>query len=134
MALLARPAAFAALALALAPALATADTTNIVFPVAGPVISWKDDYGTVSGGTRQAGNAIGVAPGTPVVATATGKVRLLWRGSGGWSIALTTPTGDRFVYLHLGRDGNRRSAYAAGPARRQARQAGREAGLERLLR
>jgi peptidoglycan LD-endopeptidase LytH len=114
MALLARPAALAALALALAPALAPADTTNIVFPVAGPVISWKDDYGTVSGGTRQAGNAIGVAAGTPVVATASGKVRLLWRGSGGWSIALTTPTGDRFVYLHLGRDGNRRSAYAAG--------------------
>lgn len=114
MALLARPAAFAALALALAPALAPADTTNIVFPVAGPVITWKDDYGTVSGGTRQAGNAIGVAPGTPVVATASGKVRLLWHGSGGWSIALTTPTGDRFVYLHLGRDGNRRSAYAAG--------------------
>ncbi|HET6173023.1 MAG TPA: M23 family metallopeptidase [Gaiellales bacterium] len=114
MALLARPAALAALALALAPGLALADTTNIVFPVAGPVLSWKDDYGTVSGGTRQAGNAIGVAPGTPVVATASGNVRMLWRGSGGWSIALTTPTGDRFVYLHLGRDGNRKSAYAAG--------------------
>jgi hypothetical protein len=114
MALLARPAALAALALALAPGLARADTSNIVFPVAGPVISWKDDYGTVRGGVRQAGNAIGVAPGTPVVATAAGKVRLLWRGSGGWSITLATPTGDRFVYLHLGRDGNRRSAYVRG--------------------
>ena len=125
MALLARPAALAALALALAPALAPADTTNIVFPVAGPVVSWKDDYGTVSNGTRQAGNAIGVAAGTPVVATASGEVRLLWRGSGGWSIALTTPTGDRFVYLHLGRDGNRRSAYAAGLQDGQRVKAGR---------
>ena len=114
MALLARPAALAALALALAPGLARADTSNIVFPVAGPVLSWKDDYGAVSGGVRQAGNAIGVAPGTPVVATAAGKVRLLWRGSGGWSITLATPTGDLFVYLHLGRDGNRKSAYIAG--------------------
>ena len=114
MALFARPAALAALALALAPGLAGADTTNIVFPVAGPVISWKDDYGTVSDGKRQTGNAIGVAAGTPVVATASGDVRLLWRGGGGWSVTLTTPTGDRFVYLHLGRDGNRKSAYAAG--------------------
>ena len=131
MALFARPAALAALALALAPGLAGADTTNIVFPVAGPVISWKDDYGTVSDGKRQTGNAIGVAAGTPIdpktgkppkgskaptkgVATASGDVRLLWRGGGGWSVTLTTPTGDRFVYLHLGRDGNRKSAYAAG--------------------
>ena len=36
MALLARPAALAALALALTPGLVRADTTNIVFPVAGP--------------------------------------------------------------------------------------------------
>ena len=57
MALFARPAALAALALALAPGLVAADTTNIVFPVAGPVIHWKDDYGTVSGGKRQTGNA-----------------------------------------------------------------------------
>jgi hypothetical protein len=114
MALIARPAALAALALALAPGLARADTSNIVFPVAGPVIGWKDDYGSISGGTRQAGNAIGVSAGTPVVATASGKVRLLWRGSGGWSITLATPTGDLFVYLHLGRDGNRRSAYVPG--------------------
>jgi hypothetical protein len=114
MAFLARPAALAVLALALAPGLALADTSNIVFPVAGPVISWKDDYGTISGGTRQAGNAIGVAPGTPVVATAAGKVRLLWRGSGGWSITLATPTGDLFVYLHLGRDGHPKSAYIPG--------------------
>jgi len=114
MALFARPAALAALALALAPGLVAADTTNIVFPVAGPVINWKDDYGTVSGGKRQTGNAIGVAAGTPVVATASGNVRLLWRGGGGWSVTLTTPTGDRFVYLHLGRDGNRKSAYATG--------------------
>ena len=41
-------------------------------------------------------------------------MRLLWRGSGGWSVTLTTPTGDRFVYLHLGRDGNRKSAYVPG--------------------
>jgi hypothetical protein len=114
MALVARPAALAALALALAPGLARADTSNIVFPVAGPVLSWKDDYGTVSGGIRQAGNAIVVAAGTPVVATAAGKVRLLWRGSGGWSITLATPTGDLFVYLHLGHDGDPKSAYAAG--------------------
>ena len=114
MALFARPAALAALALALAPGLVAADTTNIVFPVAGPVIHWKDDYGTVSGGKRQTGNAIGVAAGTPVVATASGNVRLLWRGGGGWSVTLTTPTGDRFVYLHLGRDGNRKSAYVTG--------------------
>jgi hypothetical protein len=114
MAFFARPAALAALALALAPGVAAADTTNIVFPVAGPVTGWRDDYGTITAGTRQAGNAIGVAPGTPVVATAAGEVRLLWRGSGGWSIALRTPTGDLFGYLHLGRDGNRKSAYVAG--------------------
>src|SRR4029077_20484855 len=58
--------------------------------------------------------AIGVAAGTPVVATASGDVRLRWRDAGGWSVALTTPTGDRFVYLHLGRDRNRRSAFAPG--------------------
>src|SRR3954464_8686515 len=114
MRLLARPAALAVLALALAPGTAPGDTTNLVFPVAGPVIGWKDDYGSVSGGTRQAGNAIAVAPGTPVVATSAGKGRLLWRGSGGRSITLTAPAGDLFVYLHLGRDGNRKSAYATG--------------------
>ena len=111
---IAHPAALAALALALAPCLACADTTNMVFPVAGPVISWKDDYGSVRRGVRQTGNAIGVAAGTPVVATVSGHVRLRWRDAGGWSVALTTPTGDRFVYLHLGRDRNRRSAFAPG--------------------
>ena len=65
MALLARPAALAALALALAPAAARADTTNIVFPVAGPVIHWKDDYGTVSGGTRQAATRSASRRGRP---------------------------------------------------------------------
>ena len=111
MALLARPAAVAVLALALVPAAASADTSNIVFPVAGPVIKWKDDYGTLNGGTRQLGNAIAVAPGTPVVAAAAGRVRMLWRGSGGWSITLTTSDGNQFVYLHLGKDGNRKTAY-----------------------
>jgi Peptidase family M23 len=112
---LARPAALAAaLALALVPAAARADTSNIVFPVAGPVVKWHDDYGALVGGAPQRGNAIGVAAGTPVVATASGRVSLLWRGSGGWSITLTTPTGDQFVYLHLGRDGNRKTAYLPG--------------------
>jgi murein DD-endopeptidase MepM/ murein hydrolase activator NlpD len=111
---LARPAACAALALALVPAAARADTSNIVFPVAGPVLKWHDDYGARIAGTPQRGNAIGVAAGTPVVATAAGRVSLLWRGSGGWSITLTTPTGDQFVYLHLGKDGNRRTAYLPG--------------------
>jgi peptidoglycan LD-endopeptidase LytH len=114
MARIARPAALAALALALVPAVARADTSNIVFPVAGPVIAWKDDYGTLSAGTRQLGNAIKVKPGTPVVAAAAGRVRMLWRGSGGWSITLTTSDGNQFVYLHLGRDGNRKSAYLPG--------------------
>ena len=127
MASLARPAALAALALALLPALAHADTSDIVFPVAGPVIDWHDDYGTVSGGTRQLGNSIGVAPGTPVVASAAGKVRMLWRGGGGWSLTLTTPAGDQFVYLHLGRDGNRKSAYAPG-----LRDGGKVARAQRL--
>jgi hypothetical protein len=111
MASLARPAALAALALALVPAAARADTADVVFPVAGPVTKWHDDYGTLSGGTRQLGNSIGVAAGTPVVASADGRVRMLWRGGGGWSITLTTTAGDQFIYLHLGRDGNRRSAY-----------------------
>ena len=114
MAPLLRPAALAALALALVPAVASADTSNIVFPVAGPVLSWHDDYGKLSGSLRQRGNSIGVAPGTPVVAAVTGRVRMLWRGSGGWSITLTTIDGNQFVYLHLGRDGNRKSAYARG--------------------
>ena len=114
MSSLARPAAVAALALALVPAAAQADTSNIVFPVAGPVVKWHDDYGARIGGIPQRGNVIGVAAGTPVVATAAGRVRLLWRGSGGWSITLTTPTGDQFVYLHLGKDGNRRTAYLPG--------------------
>ncbi len=111
---LARPAALAALALALVPAAVRADTSNIVFPVAGPVVGWHDDYGTTSGGVRQLGNAIAVAPGTPVVAAAAGRVQLLWHGSGGWSITLTTPSGDQFVYLHLGRDGDRTTAYLPG--------------------
>jgi hypothetical protein len=114
MPLLPRPLLLATLALALVPVAARADTSDIVFPVAGPVTDWHDDYGTVSGGTRQRGNAIGVAAGTPVVASAAGKVRLLWRGGGGWSVTLTTPAGDQFVYLHLGRDGNRKSAYVPG--------------------
>ena len=114
MASLARPAALAALVLALVPGAALADTSNIVFPVAGPVIRWHDDYGATSAGTRQLGNAIAVAPRTPVVAAAAGRVTLLWHGSGGWSITLTTPAGDQFVYLHLGRDGNRKTAYAPG--------------------
>ena len=98
----------------LVPAAARADTSNIVFPVAGPVIKWTDDYGTVSGGTRQLGNAIGVKAGTPVVAAAAGRVRMLWRGGGGWSLTLTTSDGNRFVYLHLGKDGDRKSAYLPG--------------------
>jgi hypothetical protein len=109
-----RPAAFAAVVLVLAPAAVRADTSNIVFPVAGPVVKWHDDYGTVRGGTRQLGNAIGVKAGTPVVAAAAGRVRMLWRGSGGWSLTLTTSEGHKFVYLHLGRDGNRKSAYLPG--------------------
>ena len=100
--------------LALVPVAARADTSNIVFPVAGPVVKWTDDYGTLNGGTRQLGNAIGVRPGTPVVAAAAGKVRMLWRGGGGWSLTLTTPEGHRFVYLHLGKDGDRKSAYQPG--------------------
>jgi hypothetical protein len=114
MGMLARPAVLGALALALVPAVASADTSDIVFPVAGPVLSWHDDYGTLNGSLRQRGNAIGVAPGTPVVASVAGRVRMLWRGSGGWSITLTTSAGDQFVYLHLGRDGNRTSAYLPG--------------------
>ena len=111
---LARPGALAALVLALMPVAARADTSNIVFPVAGPVIRWHDDYGTTFKGVRQLGNAIGVAPGTPVVAAAAGRVRMLWHGSGGWSLTLTTAAGDQFVYLHLGRDGNRKTAYLKG--------------------
>jgi peptidoglycan LD-endopeptidase LytH len=111
MALLLRPAIPVALALALVPAVASADTSNIVFPVAGPVLSWHDDYGTLRGSLRQRGNSIAVAPGTPVVASVPGRVRMLWRGSGGWSVVLTTSDGNQFVYLHLGRDGNRKSAY-----------------------
>ena len=111
MALLLRPAALAALALALVPAIASADTSNIVFPVAGPVLAWHDDYGTLRGSLRQRGNSIAVAPGTPVVASVPGRVQMLWRGSGGWSVVLTTADGNQFVYLHLGRDGNRKSAY-----------------------
>ena len=90
---LVRPAAVAALVLALVPVAARADTSNIVFPVAGPVVTWHDDYGTKIAGAPQRGNAIGVAAGTPVVATASGRVTMLWRGSGGWSITLTTADG-----------------------------------------
>jgi hypothetical protein len=100
-----RLAALAALALALVPAAAHADTADVVFPVAGPVLRWHDDYGTLTAGARQLGNSIGVAAGTPVVASAAGRVRMLWRGGGGWSITLTMATGDQFIYLHLGRDG-----------------------------
>ncbi|MDX6621009.1 MAG: peptidoglycan LD-endopeptidase LytH [Gaiellales bacterium] len=114
MASFARPAVFAALALALVPVAARADTSDIVFPVAGPIVKWHDDYGTTTRGVRQLGNAIGVAPGTPVVAAAAGRVRMLWHGSGGWSLTLTTAGGDAFVYLHLGRDGNRKTAYLRG--------------------
>ena len=111
MALPIRPAGLAAAVLALVPVAAQADTSNIVFPVAGPVVKWVDDYGTMNAGTRQLGNAIRVKPGTPVVAAAAGRVRMLWRGGGGWSLTLTTPDGNRFVYLHLGKDGNRKTAY-----------------------
>jgi peptidoglycan LD-endopeptidase LytH len=114
MASLARPAALAALALALAPAAAPADTAHIVFPVAGRVTSLRDDYGALRGSSREQGNTIGVVAGTPVVAAAAGRVQLLWHGSGGWSVTLTTAQGDQFVYLHLGRDGNRKSAFAPG--------------------
>jgi hypothetical protein len=114
MARIARPAAAAALALALLAPAAAADTTNAVFPLAGPVAPWRDDYGAASGGRRQAGNTIPVRARTPVVAVASGRVQLLWQGRGGWSVTLTTPTGDRFTYLHLGRDGDRRTAYAPG--------------------
>jgi hypothetical protein len=114
MASLARPVALAGLTLALVPVAARADTSDIVFPVAGPVITWHDDYGTTFKGVRQLGNAIGVAPGTPVVAAAAGRVRMLWHGSGGWSLTLTTTAGDQFVYQHLGRDGNRKTAYLPG--------------------
>ena len=60
------------------------------FPSPGRSIEWHDDYGTTFKGVRQLGNAIGVAPGTPVVAAAAGRVQLLWHGSGGWSLTLTT--------------------------------------------
>jgi hypothetical protein len=114
MALVLRPAALAALVLALLPAGARSDTSNIVFPVAGPVIKWHDDYGTTNLGTRQLGNAIVVKAGTPVVAAAAGRVRMLWQGGGGWSLTLTTSDGNKFLYLHLGKDGSRKSAYLPG--------------------
>ena len=114
MALLARPAAIAALVLVVVPVAARADTSNVVFPVAGPVVAWRDDYGTTTGGARQLGNTIGVKAGTPVVAVAGGTVRMLWQGGRGWSVTLTTSTGNQFAYLHLGRDGNRTSAFVPG--------------------
>jgi Peptidase family M23 len=114
MALVLRPAVLASLVLALLPALVRADTSDIVFPVAGPVIKWHDDYGTTNLGARQLGNAIVVKPGTPVVAAVAGRVRMLWQGGGGWSLTLTTSDGNKFVYQHLGRDGNRKTAYLPG--------------------
>ena len=114
MGLLARPAAIAALALVLVPVAARADTSNVVFPVTGPVVAWRDDYGTTTAGTRQLGNTIGVKAGTPVVAVAGGRVRMLWQGGRGWNITLTTSDGNQFSYLHLGADGSRASAFAAG--------------------
>ena len=104
MGLLARPAAIAALALVLVPVAARADTSNVVFPVTGPVVAWRDDYGTTTAGARQLGNTIGVKAGTPVVAVAGGRVRMLWQGGRGWNITLTTSDGNQFSYLHLGAD------------------------------
>jgi hypothetical protein len=127
MALVLRPAVLAALVLVLVPAMVRADTSNIVFPVAGPVIKWHDDYGTTNLGTRQLGNAIVVKPGTPVVAAAAGRVRMLWQGGGGWSLTLTTSDGNKFVYQHLGKDGSRKSAYLPG-----LRDGARVAQAERL--
>ena len=115
MASLARPAALAALALALVPVAARADTSNIVFPVAGPVVRWHDDYGTTFKGVRQLGNAIGVAPGTPVVAAAAGRgahalarQRRLEPHADDGRAATTSST------CTSGRDGNRKTAYLPG--------------------
>ena len=105
---------------------------SIVFPVAGPVISWKDDYGSVRGGVRQIGNAIGVAAGTPVVATASGDVRLRWRDAGGWSVALTTPTAiasSTCTWAATATGGARRPGLRDGTTSSRA-----DARLERLLR
>ena len=111
-----------------------ADTSNIVFPVAGPVIKWHDDYGTTNRGTRQLGNAIGVKPGTPVVAAVAGRVRMLWQGERRLEPD-AHDAGRQQVRLPAPRPGRQpQERVPAGAARRRPRQAGAAPRMERLLR
>jgi hypothetical protein len=97
-----------------ASAAPVAQGPHIVFPIVGAVTAWHDDYGEVRPIDREQGNDIGVKPHTPVVAVVDGTVVTHYWGGAGWTIVLTAATGDVFEYIHLGLNGNRSSAFAAG--------------------
>ena len=114
--------------------LRAADTSNIVFPVAGPVIKWHDDYGTRQRrhaaarerDRRQAGHARRGRRGRARAHALAGRRRL-------------EPDADDLrrqqVRLPAPRPGRQpQERVPAGAARRRARQAGAAPRLERLLR
>ena len=104
------------LALALlAPAAGARRAPQIVFPVVAKLTFFGDDYGEPRGNGGHEGNDIGAPFGSPVVAVIDGVIELLpGYGGGGFAIRLVSDAGDHFMYLHLGDNKSRATAYAPG--------------------
>jgi murein DD-endopeptidase MepM/ murein hydrolase activator NlpD len=87
---------------------------RIVFPFVGAVTQWHDDFQEARPIGHEEGNDVGAKPGSPVVAAIAGKIEHMWWGGGGWSVRITGANGDQVVYLHLGLNGKRATAFVPG--------------------
>ena len=88
-----------------------ARASQYVFPIIGPIGQWHDDFGEARSRGAEQGNDIGCRPGLSVVAVTDGTIEQLSWGGGGWTIRLKADSGDQFLYLHLGRDSSRSTAF-----------------------
>jgi hypothetical protein len=131
-----RPATLIGLVLATtlsAPAAAHAATAALLFPVVGGA-SYVDDYGDARPQGRHQGNDLMAPKRTPVIAVASGVVRLQHSGRGGYMLYLRNASHE-WLYIHLNNDvrgndgrGGPKTAYARGLHSGTRVRAGQEIG------
>jgi murein DD-endopeptidase MepM/ murein hydrolase activator NlpD len=87
-----------------APALATVDPSQLLFPVLGKV-QYRDDFGEARGQGAHQGNDIMVARQSPVIAVEDGRVEW-WTTSAraGCMLYLYGRSGTTYLYIHLNND------------------------------
>ena len=117
-----RPATLIGLVLATtlsAPAAAHAAAVSLLFPVVGGA-SYVDDYGDARPQGSHQGNDLLAAKRTPVIAVASGVVKLQHSGRGGYMLYLRNAQHE-WLYVHLNNDvrgndgrGGPKTAYARG--------------------